>query len=296
MLRLWSPPHKGESFLGACLRKLPSPGGLHLLRRELGAAGVRMPGFEDVRRIAALLDLDPTWCETHFAGPDRRSPMRWYFGSGNVVLRAHLALPRAQLCPDCLRERGYCRREWDLAITTACPTHRKWLVDACGACRAPVRWDRASLLVCRCKRPLAATSTPAHPDPIELAQVVAARLAGAPCCATYRGLPNFIEQLTIGGLLAVIHAFGDLPDPLARCLSSVTVKAMPATYWREVGARAAARLRACAAGKDVSALINPAILVGYMRLTPAPIDVAICAQLVTAARRERSQAAQFSLF
>ena len=57
------------------------------------------------------------------------------------VCQAHQGLPLddidfkdPQVCVECLRESGHCRKLWDLKIMTVCPRHRVKLLDQCSAC------------------------------------------------------------------------------------------------------------------------------------------------------------------
>lgn len=289
-------PGEDESLLGLCLRRLPFPGGLHLIRRELGISGARLPKLEDMDRLASILNVEPLWCSAHFVGANRVAPMRWHCGSENRVLRAHLASPRAQVCPACICETGYCRWEWDLAVVTACPIHHTWLVDVCASCRAHLRWDRPCISVCRCKHPITTNDRAADRAAVELAGLISARISSAARPPGAHGLPEFLDHLSVGAVMSAIHAFGDLPDSPSRCFSTVTMKAMPALYWRGVVVRATARLRAWAAGEDVSHLVNAAVLMGFARAATAEPDVAIIGQLTRAVRVPAPPGAQGSLF
>lgn len=54
------------------------------------------------------------------------------------------------VCPVCLIEKPYCRRIWDFSPVTVCSDHEVLLIDRCHVCRAPLSWNRASVVVCRC--------------------------------------------------------------------------------------------------------------------------------------------------
>ena len=55
-----------------------------------------------------------------------------------------------QVCPECLRQDEYCRIEWDLLPFTACPFHKKVLLDKCPRCNKRLSWVRNRASVCRC--------------------------------------------------------------------------------------------------------------------------------------------------
>ena len=46
------------------------------------------------------------------------------------------------VCPDCLREQQYVRREWRLASSIYCARHGTRLLDACSHCDAPILFHR----------------------------------------------------------------------------------------------------------------------------------------------------------
>lgn len=62
-----------------------------------------------------------------------------------------LRLRQPKICSACLGEESYCRRIWDLALVTTCPTHRCLLIDKCPECGRRISWNRNS--VSRCPDP-----------------------------------------------------------------------------------------------------------------------------------------------
>lgn len=62
-----------------------------------------------------------------------------------------LRLRQPKICPACIGEESYCRRIWDLALVTTCPTHRCLLIDKCPECGRSISWNRNN--VSRCPDP-----------------------------------------------------------------------------------------------------------------------------------------------
>ncbi len=60
-------------------------------------------------------------------------------------------LRQPKICPQCIREAVYCRKIWELALVTACPTHRRMLLDKCPKCGETISWNRKELSCCPCK-------------------------------------------------------------------------------------------------------------------------------------------------
>ncbi len=69
----------------------------------------------------------------------------------NQIVHKHfLHCDRLKVCPDCLVEKPYYQKIWDLLIVTACPIHRNLLVDLCSKCEARIAWEKPPFLYCQC--------------------------------------------------------------------------------------------------------------------------------------------------
>lgn len=82
------------------------------------------------------------------AGSD--TPCHRFLVFGSPVRRYFINAKMPKVCPDCLREGGYCRKIWELIPVTACPSHRRTLLDECPGCRGRITWVRRSVSVCPC--------------------------------------------------------------------------------------------------------------------------------------------------
>jgi hypothetical protein len=64
----------------------------------------------------------------------------------HILIRA----PRPKVCPECLEESQYCRKQWELAPFTSCVIHNRMLLQECHACLRSIRWYRERLCYCGC--------------------------------------------------------------------------------------------------------------------------------------------------
>lgn len=83
------------------------------------------------------------------SAPSETSVYR-YFVFGSPARRYFINVRRPKICPGCLRESAYCRKVWELAPVTACPHHRRMLLDVCPGCGGRVSWVRSSVSACPC--------------------------------------------------------------------------------------------------------------------------------------------------
>jgi hypothetical protein len=81
--------------------------------------------------------------------PSKTSIYRYYV-LGHPIQRYFIRIERPKLCPHCLRESNYCRRLWELSPVTACPIHRRMLLDKCPGCGKSVSWVRHRVSICPC--------------------------------------------------------------------------------------------------------------------------------------------------
>lgn len=105
----------------------------------------------DVALFSELSGVPPDWFQwriPRFVEGDRWTEvelfgLRW---RGDWLLRG----THQQICPECLRERGFARLEWDLQAYAACHVHGIVLQDSCHGCGKAILPDRPALEVCSC--------------------------------------------------------------------------------------------------------------------------------------------------
>src|SRR6266403_509111 len=93
---------------------------------------------------SALRDL---WYEP----VNRAGTLHDYSLFGNPVPRYTIRVCESKICPECLRERLYARKIWEFAAVTACPLHRRVLLDRCPRCNQRIGWRRTAIATCVCE-------------------------------------------------------------------------------------------------------------------------------------------------
>ena len=61
-----------------------------------------------------------------------------------------LRLRRPKLCPQCLSESNYLRKQWDYSAVTSCPIHQTLLLEDCPTCGKRITWFRKKICHCPC--------------------------------------------------------------------------------------------------------------------------------------------------
>lgn len=85
----------------------------------------------------------------------------------------------ARFCFKCLAEKPTWRSSWEILFHDVCPDHGVWLVDQCGSCGQPIKWQRDSLLRCQCGSDLREESSGTAPESArQLSTILEARLLG----------------------------------------------------------------------------------------------------------------------
>ena len=88
---------------------------------------------------------------------------------GHVLGRSYfLNRHYPRVCPDCLRDFGYCRAAWDFTLNVACAFHRRLLVERCPACMSTLQWTRPGPDLCDCGHPWFQHDLPATANGAEL--------------------------------------------------------------------------------------------------------------------------------
>jgi len=149
-------PKDDESYLGFLLRLIDINGyqaiswilkeakirsnlrlGAHIARAEVDFPRVAKLNDLDVSDLGALAYLPVTY---KYDGPVLGS------SSPPHVLR----LRRPKVCPQCLCESNYLRKQWDYSAVTSCPIHHTLLLEDCPTCGKRINWFRKELSHCPC--------------------------------------------------------------------------------------------------------------------------------------------------
>jgi hypothetical protein len=149
-------PNDDESYLGFLLRLAESNGypatswilraaeiplhlrvGAHIARTEVDFPRLAELNSLNVGDISVLTYHPVTY---KYDGPVLGS------SSPPHVLR----LRRPKLCPECLSESNYLRKQWDYSAVTCCPIHQTLLLEDCPTCGKRINWFRKEVSHCPC--------------------------------------------------------------------------------------------------------------------------------------------------
>lgn len=179
-------PYSDESMRGYILRVseangYDSPG---YVISQAGMTPVCMSSSHiDLNKLSAILCCEPKDL-IRIANRTRSNHIRSVCILKNVVNASFFRVSNLQLCPECVKERGYIEAHWDINLIVACPRHRRFLLNECPECNQTLSWRRPGQLTCRC----GAIFTATRPLPLpsdELLQLTRAIIN------TARGISNY---------------------------------------------------------------------------------------------------------
>lgn len=67
-----------------------------------------------------------------------------------ILYSNHIILRKSRICPNCLIEKPYIRKYWEILFITTCPIHKCLLVDICPKCGKPIKIKRTKITLCSC--------------------------------------------------------------------------------------------------------------------------------------------------
>jgi hypothetical protein len=135
-------------------------------------------GEGEVEDLAARLNVCPLMLKTFVFGASLES---WNQLGAMRIDRKAVWHGSQALCPDCVVEKGYASRLWEVAWYTVCHRHERRLLTRCPECQTPLSAQRGRLLRCRkCDADLTQPrlSAPVSPTALKVAQVLAAGTEG----------------------------------------------------------------------------------------------------------------------
>lgn len=81
---------------------------------------------------------------------------------------------KTRFCPQCVKESGIWRLEWEHAFYSACHYHHIKILDSCASCRKNISWKRGRLSYCQCGADLTTvTSVPAEAIEVAFCHLIA---------------------------------------------------------------------------------------------------------------------------
>jgi hypothetical protein len=162
-------PYPDESWQGYVLRTVA--------RQHAGSAGTLLEFFGSDRSDAAGSRFARRLARANGADqavvgamlPRRRGTRRrhadWEM-DGELFPHPSLSPTWHRLCPQCLHESDHVRKNWHLALYTACARHGRRLLECCPSCGRGFDWLRPSTVLCRCQTRIDVQQAPLA-DPAE---------------------------------------------------------------------------------------------------------------------------------
>jgi hypothetical protein len=240
-------PEPGESPGSYCLRSVGAQGlNMHWLRRAVGLPYSAYPTRDHERSVAHVLRAPQEWVRNALPEKIDATVAGWNYQGQQLRADSYLRFRRPQVCSTCLHARGYCLALWDFSFITICPEHGHQLVDHCLTCGRRLSWDRPAVDVCACGRAIRGATRPVGSEHGRiLDRIVEGHLRADPLKTQVfeaAGMPRFLADLSLNGLLCVIHAFGELSQPHERGAPGAMTRMRTTAQWREVMERAGGRL------------------------------------------------------
>lgn len=149
-------PFEDESLMGYVLR-LTDENGYDATSWILNLAGLNItadgwsvlyrPAFDPtaLRRVLGLTRAEYSALRYWNVTTGQSMPF-----SNRYLSAEFIRFSAPKVCPECLRERNYYRRFWDLLPLTSCPAHGLILIDSCPGCGRRLSWRRKKVSICRC--------------------------------------------------------------------------------------------------------------------------------------------------
>ncbi len=177
----WGPPDLGFPFKDT-VRPDESGQGYALRMAEENT----LPGLPPLKtllgksRFAVLDSVDAPLLNRWFGAPQRllefalgRTSVgqadKGYVYAGQSLGRSYfLNRTYPRVCPECLKDSGYCRLTWDISLVVACSKHRRLLLDRCDYCQRALSWNRPWQGICNCGTALAIAEPGQAPTTLEI--------------------------------------------------------------------------------------------------------------------------------
>ncbi len=136
---------------------------------------------------------------------------------GRSVPYSLMGAPRPKVCPACLAQSPYCRKQWELAFFTCCAIHNRMLLQECPECRRPIRWHRLRVCYCPCGADWRRARTPSLSESdTGLAQLLHEAFGLIP--RSVKDTNNLLWSLDFNSLMSgllVIASLDGSPRPIA---------------------------------------------------------------------------------
>lgn len=136
--------------------------------------------------------------------PESHSPIEpIYHSFKRVIYTPHLLVKYPKVCPNCIKEFGYCRYQWDFLSSLACVRHKKMLVDVHPDTGKRLSWYRQHLNKFDGDADvIKALNDIAQPSAIQLSQYVETLLSDR---KTNASTPAILYGLELREAVSLIH-------------------------------------------------------------------------------------------
>lgn len=287
-LPLMFDPFPGESGLGYCLRVLSRNGtDFHGLRRLLGIGEATPFNRSHALEMAKLFQVSIPWLQQALPESHRVSTGTRSFFGHQLFAHNHLRLHSPQVCAQCIHRYGYCRAAWELSLGTICTEHGRTLTVCCHECGQALRWDRPSVDVGHCghyikftpDQPVIAENLLNWQKFVESKFLLCESLMRVNAVSWQR----ILQPMTLGGMFAVVAAFGCIERPFTPVNSGVSVKNLNPIEWQAIIQRAIPRLTTLESGcygDELSGLVAQPLLLRLLKAQIAAVDQQIALSLL----------------
>lgn len=103
------------------------------------------------KNLSEMFNIDvPTLRDLACLTGIEETPPKAYNMFGHKIHKYSVRVGAPKVCPECLREKEYIRKIWDLGAFTCCPKHGTLLIDQCPKCGNAIWWSRGRVSVCPC--------------------------------------------------------------------------------------------------------------------------------------------------
>lgn len=152
-------PNSDESLFGYIIR-VSELNGYDTPRHILNHAGYKYgeirSTFFDVKKFNAILGKNGNNLHNlaYSVTKNGKTTVKVLGHDLGKTARGFINVHTPQICPQCIKEKGYIDSFWDLSLAVACPKHKCLSVSKCPVCKENLKSLRPGILKCRCNADL----------------------------------------------------------------------------------------------------------------------------------------------
>lgn len=107
-----------------------------------------------LNKIAPLYGKSPAELAKFYPDPAINKKTKKWCIANHSIPALYVNIKNTCVCPECIIENGFIDSLWEIRFVSVCAKHQRELVEACPACKKPLRWQRKGLLTCSCGQDL----------------------------------------------------------------------------------------------------------------------------------------------